>query len=106
MRILPGLLHGTRRAHRFSIHEKRHPEPVHGLDALELPVPDLQNQQAASGMQKMTAPSSPSVLIGDPGFVLIVLKMRFQPPREAAFAGGHPAYYARKDGAACALAWW
>ena len=46
----------------------------------------------------MTTPSSPSVLIGDPGFVLIVFEMGFQPPREAAFAGGHPAYCARKDG--------
>ena len=34
-------------------------------------------------------PSSPSVLIGDPGFVLIVFEMGFQPPREATFAGGH-----------------
>ena len=46
----------------------------------------------------MTTPSSPSVLIGDPGFVLIVFEMGFQPPRETAFAGGHPAHYARKDG--------
>ena len=46
----------------------------------------------------MTTPSSPSVLIGDPGFVLLVFEMGFQPPREAAFAGGHPAHYARKDG--------
>ena len=45
----------------------------------------------------MKTPSSPSVLIGDPGFVLIVFEMGFQPPREAAFAGGHPAHYARKD---------
>jgi hypothetical protein len=38
-------------------------------------------------MQKMTTPSSPSVLIGDPGFVLIVFEMGFQPTREAALAG-------------------
>ena len=43
-------------------------------------------------------PSFPSVLIGDPGFVLIVFEMGFQPPREAAFAGGHLAHYARKNG--------
>ena len=49
-------------------------------------------------MEKMTTPSSPSVLIGDPGFVLLVFEMGFQPPREATFAGGHPAHYARKDG--------
>jgi uncharacterized protein (DUF433 family) len=29
---------------------------------------------------------------------VVVFEMRFQPPREAAFAGGHPAYDARKDG--------
>jgi hypothetical protein len=49
-------------------------------------------------MQKMTTPSSPSVLIGDPGFLLIVFEMGFQPPREATLAGGHLAYDARKDG--------
>ena len=98
MRILPGLLQRTRRARRLSIHEKRHPKPVHGLDTLEPPVLHLDYQQAAPGMQKMTMPSSPSVLIGDPGFVLIVFEMGLQPPREAAFARGHLAYYARKDG--------
>ena len=46
----------------------------------------------------MTTPSSPSVLIGDPGFVLIVFEMGFQPPGEAAFAGSHFSYDARKDG--------
>ena len=49
-------------------------------------------------MEKMTTPSSPSVLVGDPGFVLIVFETGFHPPRETAFAGVHPAYYARKDG--------
>jgi hypothetical protein len=29
---------------------------------------------------------------------VVVFEMRFQPPREAAFAGGHLAYDARKDG--------
>jgi hypothetical protein len=28
---------------------------------------------------------------------VVVFEMGFQPPREATFAGGHPAYYARKD---------
>ena len=29
---------------------------------------------------------------------VVVFEMGFQPPRKAAFAGGHPAHYARKDG--------
>ena len=29
---------------------------------------------------------------------VVVFEMGFQPPREATFAGGHPAYDARKDG--------
>ena len=37
----------------------------------------------------MTTPSSPSVLIGDPGFALILFEMGFQPIGKTAFAGGH-----------------
>ena len=29
---------------------------------------------------------------------VVVFEMGFQPSREATFAGGHPAHYARKDG--------
>jgi hypothetical protein len=29
---------------------------------------------------------------------VVIFQVRLEPPREAAFAGGHPTHYARKDG--------
>ena len=97
VRVLLRLLQRIRLPHLAPIDLQRGREPVHRPDVLQLPVLHLDHQQAAPGMEKMTTPSSPSVLIGDPGFVLIVFEMGFQPPREAAFAGGHPAYNVRYE---------
>jgi len=98
MRVLPGLLKWIRRPNLFTLDVKRRTDFVDRAKVPELPVLDLDDQQATPGMEKMTTPSSPSVLIGDPGFVLVVFHVRLEPPREAAFAGGHPPHYARKDG--------
>ena len=101
-RVLCRLLQRIRRPHLAPIDPKRGRELVLRPDVLQFPVLRLDYQQAAPGMKKMATPSSPKEgrprndLVGgrDPGFVLIVFEMGFQPPREAAFAGGHPAYYA------------
>ena len=98
MRVLPGLLKWIRRPNLFTLDVKRRTDFVDRAKVPELPVLDLDDQQATTRMKKMTTPSSPSVLIGDPGFVLIIFQVRLEPPREAALAGGHPAHYARKDG--------
>jgi hypothetical protein len=59
MRVLPGLLKGIRRPNLFTLDVKRRTDFVDRAKVPELPVLDLDDQQATTRMKKMTTPSSP-----------------------------------------------
>ena len=99
MRVLPGLLKWIRRPNLFTLDVKRRTDFVDRAKVPELPVLDLDDQQATTRMKNqevwvLMQGTYRNVVPAD----LVIFQVRLEPPREAAFAGGHPAHYARKDG--------
>src|SRR3990170_1170916 len=99
MRVLPGLLKRIRRPNLLTLDVKRRTDFVDRAKVPELPVLDLDDQQATTGMKNqevrvLMRGTYRNVVPAD----VVIFQVRLQPPREAALAGSHPTYCARKDG--------
>jgi hypothetical protein len=95
MRVLPGLLKWIRRPNLFTLGVKRRTDFVDRAKVPELPVLDLDDQQATTRMKNqevrvLMRGTYRNVVPAD----VVIFQVRLEPPREAALAGGHPAYYA------------
>ena len=89
MRVLPGLLKWIRRPNLFTLDVKRRIDFVDRAKVPELPVLDLDDQQATTRMKNqevwvLMRGTYRNVVPAD----VVILQVRLEPPREAALAGG------------------